>query len=267
MANEKVKSSYNKKGKKYGIEGNVLKPTDTVKKQTKPSKNVHEGHRERLRERFLKEGLENFEDHNILELLLFYSIPVKDTNEEAHRLIERFGSLSEVFDAKYEDLCTVKGIGEKTALLIKLMPELFNKYEVDKLNKGVVMLNNANLVAEYSSKYFKGLTNEKLYAMYLDSNCQLLDFQCVGEGNATLTPLNTRKLAEYAYKSNAVSVILIHNHPSGIMAPSKKDIDLTMHIADLMAAIGIRLDDHVIIGNGGDFFSFRKSDKWRGIFR
>ena len=94
-------------------------------------KNVHEGHRDRLRQRFLQEGLENFQDHNVLELLLFYSIPRKDTNEEAHNLINRFGSLSGVFDASFEELCEVKGIGENSAALIKIMPELFKKYEVD----------------------------------------------------------------------------------------------------------------------------------------
>ena len=118
-----------KKREKLSIEGNVLKKPSKPKKE---KTNVHEGHRQRIRERFLKEGLENFHDHNILELLLFHSIPVKDTNEEAHALINRFGSLSEVFDADYEELCKVKGIGERSALLIKLMPELFREYEKDK---------------------------------------------------------------------------------------------------------------------------------------
>ena len=95
----------------------------------KENKNIHEGHRDRLRKRFLDEGLDNFHDHNVLELLLFYSIPRKDTNEEAHNLIDTFGSLSGVFNASHEDLCKVKGIGENTATLIKMMPELFKKYE------------------------------------------------------------------------------------------------------------------------------------------
>lgn len=267
MGNKKSPVLYeNKKGEKYGIEGNILKNPTKASQKKKTSNNVHEGHRERLRERFLAEGIDNFQDHNVLELLLFYSIPVKDTNEEAHRLIDELGSLSEVFDAPYEELCKVKGIGERTALLIKLMPALFNRYEVDRLNKDVVMLNSAELVAEYTSKYFKGLTTEKLYALYLDPICRMLAFECVGEGNSRMTPINNNKIAEYAYKTHATSVILVHNHPSGVMAPSSMDVNTTIGIADMLERIGLRLDDHIIIGNGSDFFSFRTSKKWKGIF-
>lgn len=250
---------------KYGVEGNVLKTPTQVEPQ-KENANVHAGHRERLRERFLREGLENFEEHNVLELLLFYAIPMKDTNEEAHNLINTFGSLSEVFDAKYEDLCKVKGIGERTATLIKLVPELFRKYEINKLNKGEVVLNSPDLVAKYVSKYFKGLTEEKLYVLCLDANCKMLGFELISTGVANATVLDNRLIAKYAYLYDAASILLVHNHPSGIMAPSKNDVNATIKIADAMTAIGIRLSDHIIIGNGDDYFSFRDSDKWKGIF-
>lgn len=262
----KASDMYAKKNRtKYGVEGNVLK-TPTVVKEQKDNSNVHAGHRERLRERFLREGLENFEEHNVLELLLFYTIPIKDTNEEAHNLINTFGSLSEVFDAKYEDLCKVKGIGERTATLIKLVPELFRKYEINKLNKGEMILNSPDLVAKYVSRYFKGLTEEKLYVLCLDSNCKKLGFELISTGIANTTVLDNRLIAKYAYMYDAASILLVHNHPSGIMAPSKGDVNATIKIADAMKAIGIKLNDHIIIGNGDDYFSFRNSDKWKGIF-
>ncbi len=157
MAKRPAEIYENRKCKKVGVEGNIIRAPEKPKKRGNPD-NLHEGHRERLRNRFVKDGLESFEDHNILELLLFYSIARKDTNEEAHALINEFGSLSGVFDASYEDLCKVKGIGERTASLIKLVPEIFRKYETDKINKNGVILNNAELVAKYASKYFKGLT-------------------------------------------------------------------------------------------------------------
>ena len=113
MAKKVVTMYENRKRERYGIEGNVIK-NPTVKKSTEKKSNIHSGHRERMRERFLKEGLDNFQDHNALELLLFYAIPQKDTNEEAHRLIDTFGSLSEVFDASYDELCNVKGIGPRS---------------------------------------------------------------------------------------------------------------------------------------------------------
>ena len=229
-------------------------------------RNVHEGHRERLRQRFLSEGLENFQDHNVLELLLFYSVPLKDTNEEAHNLIDTFGSLSGVFDASFEELCSVKGIGERSATLIKMMPELFKKYEVDKINNDEAILDSSKRVAEYVAPYFKGVTKERMYVLCLDSNCRVLNFTQVSEGSVNTAPLNTRKIMEIALNCNASSLILVHNHPSGVVAPSRNDIDATIGMVNLMQKVSLRVSDHIIIGNGDDFFSFRKSDKYKYIF-
>lgn len=263
MAKRADKYEYSN-GEKYPAEGNVFKNPDISNREQR--KNIHEGHRERLRQRFLKEGLDNFQDHNVLELLLFYSVPMKDTNEEAHNLINRFGSLSGVFDASFEDLCSVKGIGERTATLIKMMPELFKKYETDKLNKDDVVLNTSELAARYVSKYFIGVNVEKLYLLCLDSNCKMISFNLISEGTINATPLNVRKIMEIAIKDNASNLILVHNHPSGMVAPSRHDIDVTTGMIDLMKKVSLRLSDHIIIGNGDDFFSFRKSEKWKYIF-
>ena len=233
----------------------------------KENKNVHEGHRDRLRQRFLEEGLENFQDHNVLELLLFYSIPRKDTNEEAHRLMDKFGSLSAVFNASYDELCEVKGISGISATLIKMMPELFKKYEVDIIKNDDVILDKSELIAKYVSSYFKGLTTEKMYLLCLDSACRVINFHLISEGIVNATPLNIRKIMEISIKNNAAQLILIHNHPSGIVAPSRNDVDATMGIQNIMTKMGMKLSDHIIIGHGDDFFSFRKSDKWKYIFQ
>lgn len=271
MANNKKASN---KAVKYenGAEteyyGNVEKVPETPKYLNKtPKKNPHEGHRERLRERFVNEGLDAFEDHNVLELLLMFSIPVRDVNEDAHRLIEQFGSVSSVFDAKFSDLCKVKGIGEKSAILIKLMTELFRRYELDKLNKDDVVLNSAELVAKYISKYYTGVTEEKLYLICLDSNCRLLSCDLISSGTVNATPINNRTIAERAYAVNASNLILVHNHPSGISAPSRQDTDITMKLAETLSAIGLRLSDHIIIGADGEYFSFKKNKKWNFIFK
>ena len=139
----------------------------------KKKENPHIGHRQRMRERFLNESIENFASHEALEILLFYAIPRGNTNDIAHALIDRFGSLSAVFDARIEDLCQVDGIGESSAILIKMMPQLFRKYETDKLKERDMALNSAELVAKYASKYFIGYTEERLYLMCLDSMCNL----------------------------------------------------------------------------------------------
>lgn len=266
MAKRPAEMYENRKSKKVGVEGNIIKAPEKPKKKVNTD-NLHEGHRERLRKRFVKDGLEGFEDHNILELLLFYSIARKDTNEEAHALINEFGSLSGVFDASYEDLCKVKGIGERTASLIKLVPGIFRKYETDKLNKNGVILNSAELVAKYTSKYFKGLTEERLYLLCLDSNAEVISFNLISSGNVNSTPLNNRLITETAFTTKAASIILVHNHPSGITAPSRMDIDSTRDIAYAMQLLGLRLSDHIIIGHGDEFFSFRRSQKFKDIFR
>ncbi len=243
----------------------MAKKADSLK--VEKSKNIHEGHRERLRQRFLDDGLKNFQDHNVLELLLFYSVPFKDTNEEAHNLIETFGSLSGVFDASFDDLCRVKGIGARSAALIKMIPELFQKYEIDKKNKSDVILDTCVRVAEYVAPHFKGETVEKMFILCLDSACRPLNLTQVSEGIVNVAPLNTRKIMEISLGCNASSIILIHNHPSGVVAPSRKDIDATIGMINLMSKVSIRISDHIIIGHGSDFFSFRKSEKWNYIFK
>ncbi len=253
-----------KKGVKYPVEGNVIKTHEKPKKRV--LSNVHQGHRERLRKRFLDEGLDNFQDHNVLEFLLFYSIPMKDTNDEAHALMEEFGSLSAVFDADYEDLCAVKGVGENTAALIKLMPQLFKKYEMDKLNKDGVYLNSSNLSAKYMSSYFKGVTEEKIYVLSLDSTCRLLSVDLLNTGTVNKATVDVRKIVEIAIKHKANNIVLTHNHPSGVTAPSNRDIATTTALIGILADINIRLNDHIIIGCGDEFFSFRNSERWKHIF-
>lgn len=260
----KVPDMYERKSNpKLNFEDVAIKGTPNPRK--KPE-NIHEKHRERVRERFLKDGLDNFADHNVLEMLLFYAIPVKDTNELAHDLLNTFGSLSAVFDARVGDLMKVKGIGKNTAVLIKMIPQLFRRYETDKLKTGNIMLNSAELVAKYASKLFKGLTEENLYAIFLDTSCNLLDTVKISSGTKNTTAVNMRKIAESAFSVNATNLILVHNHPSGITAPSRKDVDVTINIANMAETIDLKLNDHIIIGNGDDYFSFRKSDKWKHIF-
>ncbi len=243
----------------------MAKNSKTVKNQT-ASANIHSGHRSRLRERFLNEGLENFDSHTILELLLFYSIPQKDTNVEAHALINAFGSLSGVFEATYDQLLQVKGIGENTATFIKLMPEIFRQYEIDKLSREPVSMALASQVAEYISKYYIGETEEKIYLLCLDSALNLISVDLIGEGNVDSVSLNNRHIIEIAYNNRAKSLILVHNHPTGITAPSSADVTATNSLAYLTKSTELHLYDHIIMGHGNDYFSFRESTKYRKMF-
>ena len=250
---------------KHPVEGNVLKPpTDRSTLKKKEPNEIHDGHRERLRKKFLNFDLETFEEHEVLELLLSYAIPRRDINKIGHDLINNFGSLSDVFDARIEDLCQIKGISEYSATLIKLMPSLFRKYETNKLSEKDKYLNSADLIAEYVTRHFKGLTEEKLYALYLDEKCKALGFELISDGTKNMATVNNSVIVGNAYKYNSTRIVLVHNHPSNILAPSRADINATITLGELLDKLGIVIVDHIIVGSGSDYFSFKKSDKWKG---
>ncbi len=216
--------------------------------------NAHAGHRERLRNRFCKEGLEHFEAHNILELLLFYAFAQKDTNEIAHRLLDHFGSLSAVFDASVEDLAAIEGMGKRSAVLIKLIPELFRAYEEDK-NKERSVLDTAEKAFRFFLPKYIGRTDEFVLVACLDSACKVLCCEIVNQGTVSAAEVNVRKIAELAIRHHASGVILSHNHPNGMALASDEDIMTTDAVNYALKLIGIRLIDHIIVA-GEHFVSF-----------
>ena len=233
-----------------------------AEKQSAP---LHGGHRARLKARFVREGLDAFEDHNALELLLFYAIPQRDTNELAHRLIDEFGSLSGVFDASVEALMHVPGVGENTAVLIRLMSSLFAKYEQDKVKSGSLVLNTAKVAGEYFVSQFIGKTTEQLLAVCMTHKCRVVNTVVISEGTPDSTRINLRKIAEAAIQNGASDILLAHNHPAGVAAPSAADIDATRNIVLTLRALGIRVNDHFIIA-GKDWFSMKTSPNFKYLF-
>lgn len=208
----------------------------------------HGGHRQRLRERFRKEGcdLDHFEPHNALELLLFYCMPQKDTNELAHLLLDEFGSVSDVFDAPYEELMKVQGIGENAATFIKVIPAMFRVYEQDRA-KADKVLNSPQKAADYFVPKFVGRTEELVFVACLDSSCTVKCCEIVNHGTVSAASVNIRKIAEYAMKYNATNVIIAHNHPYGLAVASPEDIMTTDAIYYALDLIGIQLTDHIIV--------------------
>lgn len=216
-----------------------------------------EGHRERLKQRFLREGLDGFEPHNILELALFFVIPRRDTNALAHELINTFGSLSAVFDAPAHELMRVKGIGENAALYLKLFPSIFRLYEQDKRRKREC-IDSTEDAGKHILPQFVGRTNETVYAVYMDNKRKVLYSGVLFEGNVNSAQISTRKIAETAIRFNASSVILAHNHPGGLALPSREDIGTTHKIASVLHGMGIELADHLIVADD-DFVSMADS--------
>ncbi|MDR3207863.1 MAG: hypothetical protein LBT60_05970, partial [Oscillospiraceae bacterium] len=166
----------------------------------------HTGHRERLRERFLTEGLDAFPEHNILELLLFYALPQKDTNPLAHKLLDTFGTLSGVLDAAPEELARVDGVGRNTAALLSLMPALFRRYKLSGSRRDQP-LDSAEKAGEYLLPLFAGLKNEVAYLVCLDAKCKPLCCRRLSEGTVNAAQIGTRKVVEMALAFNASSVI------------------------------------------------------------
>lgn len=228
-------------------------------------KNVHSGHRERLKARFGESGFDGFADHNVLEMLLFYTIPRKDTNELAHRLLDAFGSLSGVFDAPYDMLIKVKGITPNTASLITMLPQLMKKYEDDKFN-GRILLDTSEKAGEYCTAKFIGVNVERLYVILMDNNSYVKKCALISDGTQNSASINARKILEEVIATNATAVILTHNHPSGVAAPSAEDINSTQYIIDALRKIDVRVLDHIIVA-GRDYIALGKSSKFSFLFK
>lgn len=218
---------------------------------------VHDGHRERVRKRFSENGLSGFADHEALELLLYYAIPRGDVNPLAHALMERFGSLSGVLSAPAELLVQVEGVGERTAMLLRLVPQIAQKARLADLERELA-LNTRERVGAYLLELFSRERNEAVYQICLDGKGKLLACRRLGEGSASAVNLDVRKIVQNAIVFSACSVILAHNHPSGVALPSQADHAATLRVKAALESVDVKLEDHIIVADG-DFISFSES--------
>ena len=218
---------------------------------------IHSGHRARLKERFRTEGLDNFSEVQVLELLLFYAIPRQDTNPIAHALLEHFGSLAQVLEAPVEELEKVTGIGENAATLLSLITSVGRYYLVNRSTQNVI-LNTIEKCGEYLVPFFFGRRNEIVFILCLDAKCKVLCCKEVGEGSVNSANVPIRRIVELALGANATTVILAHNHPSGLALPSGDDIQATRRVAAALATVDIHLGDHLVVADD-DFVSMVQS--------
>ena len=219
--------------------------------------NIHGGHRERLKNRFAENGLENFTPVQVLELLLFYCIPRKDTNEIAHRLIERFGSLSQVLETNPEELAKVEGMGESSAAFLPLVNQAGRYYLVNREQQNTVLLSSEQC-GRYLIPFFHGRRNETVFLLCLDAKCKVLCCKLLGEGSVNSAAAPIRRVVETALGVNATSVVLAHNHPSGIAIPSGEDVQTTMRVAAALNTVDIVLADHIVVADN-DYVSMMES--------
>lgn len=206
---------------------------------------IHQNHRARMRRRFLEHGLDNFADHEVLELLLYYAVPRGDVNPLAHRLIEEFGSLAGVLEASPVDIQRVSGAGEAVAALLHLMPPVFRRYQLSKVSGACY--NSSDLLGEMLIGYFADKPHETAAAVLLDNKCRLIRICEIGQGSANAVRINERKLLTVVLQHNAANVVLAHNHPRGACQPSRADILETSRLRELLRRIDVMLVDHIIV--------------------
>lgn len=216
----------------------------------KPNAALHDGHRERMRERFERAGAASLADHELLEMLLYYIQPRRDTNETAHALIEECGSLASVLESPAERLCRVPYIKDQSALYLRLLGELSRRYAIEKFrpeaNPMQVVYDRADKIAALLFPRFLGQRTERMIALLFDSGMHLLDCFTVGEGSVNSVHVTVRAVAQRAYQRNASSVILAHNHPGGVAIPSPEDIRLTRDIDAALSLIDVPLVEHFV---------------------
>lgn len=217
------------------------------------------GHRERMRKSFLLGGMEYAPDHNLLELYLSLVIPQKDVKPIAYDLINKFGTLENVFNAPVEQLVEVKGVKEVTAVAISLVPFINKRISINK-NEHKKALNTSKEAFEYCRNLISLEENETAYLITLNSDLSVINYYKVSDGSVNTTRVDFRKLVTYITKDNASAVIFTHNHPKGSPKPSAHDIDFTLNLRSFLKQIDVVFYDHIIVG-ANDCYSFQCDKK------
>ena len=234
---------------------------------------IHNGHRDRMRERFLASGGEGFADHELLEMLLYYAIPRRDTNEIAHELIEECGSLSAVLEAPAERLSRVPHIKENATIYLKLLAELSKRYTTEKImpqkNPMQMVYDSTEKVTGVLYPRFIAQTREVMFAMLFDGGMHMLDLFCIGEGSIGSVSITVRAIAERAYQRNAASVVIAHNHPGGVAIPSPEDIRMTRDLTTALGVMGIQLVEHFVFADSSYYpivaYEHGEHDRFTGM--
>lgn len=209
--------------------------------------NLHRHHRLRLKNRFLKSGLEGFEPHNVLELLLFFAVPQGDTNELAHILLNKFGSISDVFAAPYSELIKIKGVGDHTATMLKLMPELFKVYVKERTETDGKKSYTVDDAAKYLAPFYLACDKEVVRALYFDNRMCLVEDAVIFEGDVSSANLSYKKIATTALTRGLPNVIIAHNHPKTSPLPSMDDVTATKGLKQGLKMFNINLVEHIIL--------------------
>jgi DNA repair protein RadC len=217
----------------------------------------HGGHRQRMRERLKNLGASDFYEHELLEMFLYPVIPMKDTNELAHRLLDTFGSLKNVIYADWKELHKVKGMTEIAALNISLLPEIYNRINY-QFELAAEKIDNFEQAKRVACAALSNKTKEEVLIICLDSANKIVRKRIISQGGLKEAYVNTRNIAEEAFRFSADKILVAHNHPSGHLEPSANDLKFTQNLALALAYLDILLIDHIIV-SGNNAYSLKKA--------
>lgn len=225
---------------------------------------AHAGHRQRMKERLLRDGVESLQEHEVMELLLFYALPYRDTNELGHTLINHFGGLCNVLDADYAALCRVPGVTPHVATMLILCGQTAHRYMRQCYAVGTQLCNTES-IGKYVMPWFIGEKTESVVLVSLDNRCKLLNATRIFQGSVNSSQFNFRGAIHQVLQDNATQVVIAHNHPNGFALPSEADVETTVRFATALNIVGVRLLDHLIVSED-DFVSLADSPRYREIF-
>ncbi len=219
--------------------------------------NIHENHRSRMREKIKRAGLNSLATHELIEYLLYYSIPRQDTNPIAHRLLKRFGSIHGILNASIRELCTIDGIGERSAELLKICAEMAKKFLQDDFQSSIEKLDSLEKIGSFCINLFIGDKMENTFILLLNDRCELLSCEHIAKGSLNSTQIDNRMIAEHLIHYEATALILTHNHPNANNLPSNEDIQYTNFLKLWLQSMNITLIDHIIV-SGNTYSSIKQ---------
>lgn len=222
---------------------------------------TNEGHRTRLKNRYDVGGLDGFSDHEVLELLLFYAMPRKDTKAVAKLLLASFGSIEAVFAAKRENILEIPGIGEQTARFLHVIRDVSGHILRKKIFETGIVISNASDLINYLGAAMANLSEEQFKVIFVDNANKVLKEETLSYGTEDQTSVYPRQVMKKALAYHATGILVVHNHPTGRITPSNADKEITKALKGAAAALEIRFLDHLILGREGKgYFSFRENN-------
>jgi len=231
-----------------------------------PMDNPHISHRKRMKKRFCTSledsSTDNFSDHELIEFLLFYCIRRRNTNVIAHSLLNHFGSLDKVFEASYDELLFVDGIGKESATLIKLVSVLFNRFSSSKQCSNRIILNTAEKIGDYLLSKYAAFPNETFFVLFLDSDFSLLGEKVVFHGSISSCPIYLNQLASEVFSRRIPQIVIAHNHPNSGCEPSDDYLITTLVLKKFFETAGVNLVEHFIVTHDDFMPILRESIKY-----